>query len=310
MANEHTPNRKSGSLYQIIWFAIAFVGVVVAIALLFGLPPMWRWAWVAIVMFAVLLIAGRLGTSWGWFGALVDPQRGKYSLGQLQLVGWTILVMSAWLGIVITRIALGVPDKETLTEALTAYSEAVIEENAAEMQATQKQVDTILAADVTYTNALDVEIPAEVLILLGISAGSLVSGVAIKSEKAKPPERGGPNVLDDANAKHPETARPSWIDIFKGDQKGDKDYIDIGKFQMFWFTVAALVAYGMQVYASMDLATSSETLQNLGLSGVELARAGFALVDSLPAVGASLAGVLGISHVAYLANKIPERQVG
>ena len=94
-----------------------------------------------------------------------------------------------------------------------------------------------------------------------------------------------------------------------GDQTGDYAYIDIGKFQMFWFTVAALVAYGMQVYASIDLATTNDTLQNLGVSGVEMARAGFALVDSLPVVGASLTGVLGVSHVAYLANKIPERQV-
>jgi hypothetical protein len=36
-------------------------------------------------------------------------------------------------------------------------------------------------------------------------------------------------------------------------------------------------------------------------------KVGFALMTSLPAVSASLAGVLAISHGAYLANKVPDR---
>jgi len=322
------------TLYKLGGFVLAVLVIVILIVLLVVATPLWRWGLWAVIMLAVLFLAGKYGTSFGWSGALVDPQRGKYSLGQLQLVAWTILVLSAWVGIVLTRIVLQVPDGEKVQAGIqdvlkvqTSLENVSFElqeesddqkkgelkdqqdELNAQLEEEKREVLAVLNADVTYDQALNVDIPGEVLILLGISASSLVAGAAIKSEQGKEDKpQGRVATLDNENAAARDPKVPKWTDILKGDQDGDKAYIDIGKFQMFWFTVGALFAYGMQIYAAINLAATSETLKMVGLEGNDLLKAGFALFDSLPAVSASLAGVLGISHVAYLANKVPPRE--
>jgi hypothetical protein len=170
-----------------------------------------------------------------------------------------VLVISAWLALVTTRIVLQVPDQ---------------------------------------SGPLNVEIPSEVLVLLGISAGSLVSASAIKSNQASDGR------LYVAGGR----GEAKWTDLWMGDQTGDHNYIDVGKFQMFWFTVAALVAYGMQIGVAITSAMPHPDLIKGGVDIIELARAGFNDLTSLPIPHSSLVGVLGVSHLGYLANKLPERK--
>jgi hypothetical protein len=238
------------------------VGLIIAFLwLLYGLidNPIGRWALVAGVMIVLLLLIGATGTEWGPFGALIDPQRGRYSLSQLQLVTWTVLVISAWLAIVTTRIVLQVPDQN---------------------------------------GPLNVEIPQEMLVLLGISAGSLVSASAIKSNQASDGHLYVAGGREEAK----------WTDFWMGDQTGDHAYIDIGKFQMFWFTTAAVVAYGIQISSAITSAMPNPDLIKEGVDIIELARAGFNDLTSLPIPHPSLVGVLGVSHLGYLTNKLPERR--
>jgi len=165
-------------------------------------------------------------------------------LKQLQLVVWTVLVISGWLAIVATRIWLDVPDAE---------------------------------------GPLNVEIPTEVLVLLGISAGSLVTATQIDSDH----DRAGRLYIARTGD------NPSWMDLWHGDQEGDHEYIDIAKFQMFWFTVAAVVAYGLQINAVIGDAMLANAFTNL---------------TTLPVPDTSLVGLLAVSHLGYLANKLPERK--
>jgi hypothetical protein len=368
-------NQNGEFLYSLVKVPIFLVGFALFIWGLFALAPIWRWVLVAAAGVGILLWAGKRGTTWGWLGALVDPQRGKYSLGQLQLVLWTLLIVSAWVAIVATRIALRVPDgseaEQLVTEITESYQqveEALIgneardqldelvalktglptseqmeedKERIAELEAVlgsqlqgdngglldriadrEQELRALLEADVAFADALNVEIPPEILALLGISAASLVGGAVIKNDKGPIGEeqRGKKPTLDNSNVQRHYSyllaagkgdaeaeVRLSWLDIFKGDQDGDKNYIDIGKFQMFWFTGAALLTYGMQIAAMLDMATGNEVLQAAGLTSYQVSRLGFALTTSLPAVSASLAGILAISHGAYLANKVPTR---
>ncbi len=84
---------------------------------------------------------------------------------------------------------------------------------------------------------------------------------------------------------------PRLTDIFYGDQEGNAPYIDLGKVQMFFFTIAILVAYGVAL---------GELLNNTGLVLAPLG------VD-FPAFSSSMTTLLGISHAGYLTVKTPDR---
>jgi hypothetical protein len=84
---------------------------------------------------------------------------------------------------------------------------------------------------------------------------------------------------------------PKFTDIFYGDQEGDAQFIDLGKVQMFFITIAILLAYGVAIGAIMkntDLLTAP-----LGVD--------------FPEFSSSLTTLLGISHAGYLAVKTPDR---
>ncbi len=107
------------------------------------LKPGSRVAWAVIAggTTALLLIVGH-AVNGELFGALIDG-RNRYSLARLQLAGWTVLVLSCWLAIVIARIA----------------------------------------GDFELDVALKVGIPAPVVAALGLSVGSFALSTGIKDAK-------------------------------------------------------------------------------------------------------------------------------
>jgi hypothetical protein len=77
-------------------------------------------------------------------------------------------------------------------------------------------------------------------------------------------------------------------DLFKGEEVGNADTIDLGKVQMFYFTLAMAASYAVSIGAAFAGA------------GGEMAR-DFAF--SFPAINANLVLMLGVSHGGYLVNK-------
>jgi hypothetical protein len=76
-------------------------------------------------------------------------------------------------------------------------------------------------------------------------------------------------------------------DLFQGDEIGNYQLIDLSKVQMFFFTLAVLVAYGVALAGLLD-----DRVALFNPIGVDL-----------PAFSASLNALLGISHAGYLAVK-------
>jgi hypothetical protein len=233
-----------------------------------GLPLQLSWAIIAggMVIFLAMLglqVHDRVG------GALID-QRNAMSLARFQLVSWTVLVSSAFLAIALIRIF--------------------------------AQVDDPLAID----------IPAQVWQLLGISAGSTIGrGMILSNKRMKavpnaevvakdttealnatisdetPEQKTTPDEIEEYRQGsvycNPTATDASIVDMFQGDEVGNTAQIDMSKVQMFFFTIAALIAYGSSIYGI------------LGNSPDNLA--------SLPEVTPGLIAILGISHVAYLGTK-------
>jgi hypothetical protein len=128
---------------------------------------------------------------------------------------------------------------------------------------------------------LGFSIPAVVLGLIGISAGSAVTVTAAKVAK---------NTTRPANvaASAPGTWRPSLIQIFLQEEGTYADQVvDITKFQNFVITVVLVLAY-------------------IGLAVQTVTAAGnAAAVTALPGFSGTFLVLLGISHAGYLAGKLP-----
>lgn len=233
-----------------------------------GLPLQVAWLTNAGAMVLLLAMLGvqvhnRLG------GALID-QRNLMSLSRFQLVSWTVLVTSAFLTIALVR-------------SFTADIE----------------------------DPLAIDIPTEVWQLLGISVASTVGrGLVHANKKTKlvpnsdvvanqaadalnarvaedSPDRTTPAEIEEEREgsiyRNPHPKFAGITDLFEGDEVGNTGYVDISKVQMFFFTIAALIAYGTSIY------------NVLGTSPQNLA--------SLPEITPGLVTILGISHAAYIGNK-------
>lgn len=248
-----------------------------------AIPKHWGWAALPIVLIAIgLAVVTQFGTGCrgyaflgvlallaaelaiiGWLvngrpiGAFVD-NRNRLSLSKLQAGAWTVVVLAALGTIAVFNILAQGSDAGTVTD-------------------------------------LDITIPGELLLAMGISATSLVATPALLSVKADqtPSESAEKQAALKANAP---TGQPngkvatnasakdaSWGDLVTGDEVGNAASPDLGKIQQLLITVLLLGCYVGYVY--IGLSTSA------------------APIHALPALDKSFVWLLGISHASYLAYK-------
>lgn len=225
----------------------------------FGSPEHGLVVWLVIMglLAACCVVIGR-GTTGLWAGVLIDA-RNRMSLSRLQLSLWTVLVLSAFLAIAMSNIR----------------------------------------KDPT-ADPLDIGVPAQVWGLLGISTTSFVTAATIKSQKKnlnatneateKTTEAlrkvgDDPNKLADpqgALVAYQEPGDASVSDLFKGDEVISAAYLDLGKVQVFFFTLIVVFAYAAAVGALIYGARN---------------------VSALPELSTGMVALLGISHAGYLTAK-------
>jgi hypothetical protein len=251
--------------------SLAIVAAIVALAIwaatsstlvtdLNGRLPLWTFLGLGalLALFTIVTgwaITGEVG------GALIDPRKGRMSLSRLQVLAWTILVLSAYLNAFVVNIAAGRHDP------------------------------------------LDVAIPGELLIAMGISLASLTGAQAVLGYKqsvhgtsVQTPELGvdlvpGAEVRtateEDVRASVLKGRRARWRDVFMGDSAEASDSLDLGKVQMFYITVALVVGYGIAVATAF-------TPIKVGADGG---------IATLPALNQAFVALLGLSHAGYLTAK-------
>ncbi|MBV8516232.1 MAG: hypothetical protein JO197_02415 [Acidobacteria bacterium] len=241
-----------------------------------GVAPDLAWGLIAgsmIVLLAMigLQINGRIG------GALIDEQN-LMSLSRFQLVAWTVLVVSAFLTIALIRAFSGVND------------------------------------------ALNITVPPELWKLLGITSASAVGREVVHAmKKEKQPSNPDVAAANSAaaindNAKsaaeqtnvqeielhragtlygNPKPSDASFVDMFQGVEVGNTAYVDMAKVQMFFFTIAAIVAYASEVFTMLATHFANHLLTAPKA----------ATLAQLPAIGSGLLAILTISHATYLGAK-------
>jgi K+-sensing histidine kinase KdpD len=243
--------------------AVAIVAVIVALAVFASTSdslahgkdnlPLWIFLVIAALLIGFIVLVG-----WGITGiaagALIDPKKGRMSLSRLQLVLWTVLIIAAFLTAFLVNIA----------------------KNAA--------------------SPLSVAIPGELLVAMGISITSLAGTGVVLNVKRNQPSNGMPDdvktmleardvpVADDTTGVI-KLEKASFRDVFEGDTPQSATYLDLGKIQMFYITIALVLGYGIAVgavFSSFD---------------------GSADITSLPSIDEGFVALLGISHAGYLTTK-------
>lgn len=132
---------------------------------------------------------------------------------------------------------------------------------------------------------LNVAIPGELLVAMGISIGSLASQkvvLALKEDKNGVHTPDQPLATANPSAVY-KSPSPQWSDLFRGDTVETAGSLDLGKMQMFFITVALVLGYAIVVAT--------------GFAHVS------AHIDSLPSLDQGFVALLAISHAGYLTTK-------
>ena len=124
--------------------------------------------------------------------------------------------------------------------------------------------------------------------LLGISSTSLVgTPLIIDGKKKKEVDPFEQTLFEDPNrvgivSVKPQVSDVEFADIFKGDETGNRDQVDISKVQLFFFTIISALSYVVTLF---NLLRSTD------------------IPTELPILNDGLIALLTISHGAYLTHK-------
>lgn len=404
------------------YWSTVYIALAVVLILFFGLlgrvPLGLRWVLVIAVFVGLLILVGRevtgnevdvrlrSGRTETRFapgrvdGVLVDA-RNKISLSRLQLILWTVVILSAWVTLALHRVIPVLQGRLFATDTQLVQEVAGLlagegEPTATDARRAAAMLEQITGEDVTLPaedgadeatptvlyDALDIGLPQEVLLALGISITSLAGAGLIKTNQATRDEGRAQEValertrnalerastdnsaLEKAQGEYQETleslapalslesmdvdpqARASalaaaelepeaaakkkevrvaeaaarqtqttaeelvnaqmnavgelhayasigearWSDMMRGDTVANFQFADLGKIQMFFFTVILVFTYAALIWSIMSMPQAGQVLQ---------------LVPSmqLPAFSESLVLTLALSHGGYLATK-------
>jgi len=271
------------------WVALAGILLILGIfGLGFSYPNKGiTWIGVLILLIFFFLVVGYSRDTKGkYWGILVD-ERNQVSLSRFQMVLWTLIVLSAFLVIGLSRI------------------------------------HSALNGQINLAESLNFNIPSHLWFLLGISATALVGTPLILAPKkdqallssktkelldsaASKENSDAVNKLDEVQINEAKkevieskygvtddqhmgsvfikSEAPSFIDMFKGDELTDKDTINLAKVQMFFFTLIAAFTYGVLIFQVINTGADTPIL-------------GF------PEIAGGLIVILGISNGGYLTQK-------
>ena len=220
------------------------------------------WAWL-INLGLMFVIMGVIGLTLGrGFWAIFVDNRNMVSLSRFQVVLWTLIILSAF-----------------WTSALGRVADSTIN---------PQKYDCSDPASQPCPAPANLQLPAEIWALMGISMTSSVASTLIKENKSQEsaPLESDPERNRGALAIRPPAETPQFSDMFQTETAGSKAFVDMSKVQNFFFTVVAALTYATALGAAMIVARDISTFRQF------------------PILSDGLIGILGISHAGYLTSKV------
>jgi hypothetical protein len=188
-----------------------------------------------LALFAIVVghgITGRMS------GILISSRR-AYSLSQLQIVLWTIVIISAFLAVALANLALR--DTQPLAIGLPQTMWAVLGIS------TTSLVGTPLLRSTRASAKADPKV--------------LDANMSLAQTRDDSAAKITPVQTDSAVVANTDLADASVIDIFRGEEAGNFPFVDVSKVQLFFFTLVLVVVYAVAV--GYLLATASGVVHQL-----------------------------------------------
>jgi hypothetical protein len=239
--------------------------------------------WLAgiVLVCAGILVAGK-AINGRWSGVLIDS-RNRYSLSQVQAVLWLVLVSSGIVAIAVSNVRNGQPaplDLSIPPELLAAIG---------------LSITTFVGTPLIRATKQDkVPEPTQAARTLGnLGLGSTqVSGAQVFAFSGPAPADGTAPVSYAATTEgtvvtYSTPQATSWADLLRGEETGNADKVDLGKLQLMYVTAAAVVVYGIALFAALGLEHTNGSLAHL----------------AFPALDASFVGILALSTGGALASQ-------
>jgi hypothetical protein len=207
-----------------LWHTLSQLAIIIAIGV-FGvatpglnLSRLAGWLIILVLFVALLLIVGH-GVTGRPMGLLID-ERQKVSLSRLQLVLWTLVILSALLTAALSNISV----------FMAALSNADL----------RQQLGAGFAP-------LAIVLSPNMWLLMGISTTSLIGSPLIKSGKMAEGKIETRDKPQDANV----------ADLFRGEELSNYDVLDLARVQMFFFTLVLVLTYAVMVGAMFSPSAST-----------------------------------------------------
>lgn len=234
----------------------------------FGHPVM-AWMWMMIWFFLFIIKLGQYSLCRP-MGIFIN-ERNLMSLSRLQIVAWTILIISALLIMVFVRLLSGTADPFNIAIDWHIWAVLGLSASAA-----------VGAPLINSSKGMKQPLPAP-----ESKGGKNVQKVSPSVEKAatafnqsvKEVEQNRTGVLYG----NPDPKDARFTDIFEGDELTNAMYIDIAKVQMFWFSIIAITGYACLLLNLLLKSTPDELI--------------------FPVFSDGFVAILTVSHATYLGGK-------
>jgi len=204
------------------WHTVGLLAITVAVVLLGYLVPLkargWAWLGTLILLTLFALVVGH-GITGLWRGLLIDD-RNKMSLSRLQMILWTIIVLSGFLVAGLSNVMNGQNNPLSITIPAELWVLMVI--------STTSLVGSPLIMSNKKNKPINEQEKKRTFALMerqGVDANRL--------------DNKGQVVVNNL----PEDAQLS--DLFKGDEIGNAAQVDLAKIQMFYFTLILVLVYAI-----------------------------------------------------------------
>jgi hypothetical protein len=262
--------KNNGS--EMFWLSLLLVLVFLVTAFLIW-NNSWLPAWIVMIIGLLVFIALQGKYSLCRPMGIFINERNQMSLSRLQIVLWTIIIVSAYSIMVFARIRTGVENPFDI--AIDWHIWAVL------------GLTTTAAVGASFINSskglrqpVSGQDPPK-----GMNNLSDVSSVVRKAASAFNQE---PDEVEQTRTgilyANPDPKFARFSDIFEGEELSNSMYIDIAKVQMFWFSLIAIVCY-------------AGFLINLFLISDPQG------MNAFPAFSDGFLAILAVSHAAYLGGK-------
>jgi hypothetical protein len=273
--------------------------------------------------YAVIIILIGFNVSGGNILAILIDRRNMVSLSKLQMAIWTILVVSGFVTIAALKTAFQIPNPldigipETLWALMGISTASFIgspllkNEN---FKLLDKEKEEIEKRVQTETNNWKTKNGSDPNDVEKAQIRKKVEGAVIEELQTKSGINPKDQELIGTEVANKDAKDASIFDIFRGEEVGNFKLPDLGKIQMFLFTIIVWAAYAMLVYQLIARITNvgpdPDMITNLVTNATSadkiLMDASMKTLHSItdfPDISEGMTALLGISNAGYLAYK-------